>query len=202
LLAQAASLGDSIESGPLVSAVLQSFRSHAGFEAEFTQLSEWIAFGESDTSSGKLIIAPPTRFLIDYSRPPGQRIGSDGHHVWTYIPEERQVLRAEMDATASWLDPLILGLESPAEARVPVARDSHWGRVATIPLSVRPEWSVVDVYARVAIDSRLPVGYGYTDAEGNRIRFDFLTARFVSSIDPARFEFAVPPGYELFDAGR
>lgn len=191
-----------IASAPVVRAVLAAFRANGGFEATFVQTSYWAAFEEADTSRGALTLAPPDRFDIEYAFPPGHRVGSDGRFVWTYLPEDRQVLRADLGETMGWLEPFYQGLESPADSLVPVVRDPRWGEVAVIALTAKPEWGVTDVEARVAIRSSLPVGYAYTDTEGNRIRFDFTSAQFVASVDPERFIFEVPPGYELFDTGR
>ena len=191
------------ESGPSAAQLLGRLRerldAHRPFRSSFLQLSTWAAFDEADSSRGTLSVAPPDRFRLEYEEPAGHRIGSDGRFVWTYLPEDRQVLRAKIEETTSWGRFFYEGLGQAADSLAAFTSDRERGRIARIPLAGRPEWGASDIYVEIAVDSGLPVGYGYTDEEGNRFRFIFHDAAFLPALDDSLFRFGVPKGYELFE---
>lgn len=171
----------------------------AGLRADFDQVSVWAALGEADSSQGTLAVATDGRFRLDYTRPPGHRIGSDGGRVWTFVPEERQVIRARVRQTTGWGGLFLESLGDPLDSLVVPALVAGWGPVARIALRPQPEWDLAELHVEVAVDPGLPVGYGYTDREGNRIQFRFRAARLVAAFPDTLFRFRVPAGYELFE---
>jgi len=184
---------------PLLERVRSQLAGRPGLRAEFDQVSEWAALGEADTSRGTLAIATDGRFRLDYQRPRGHRIGCDGARVWTFVPEERQVIRARVRQTSGWGELFLGGFGDPLDSLVVPTVVPGWGPVARIALRPRPEWDLTDLQVEVAVDRALPVGYGYTDRDGNRIRFHFREAHLVPSFPDTLFRFRVPPGYELFE---
>lgn len=187
---------------PLVEELLSTLRSHAVMTAEFVQHNRWLAFAESDTARGCLTLVPPDRFRLEYVRPPGHLVGSDGRYVWTVVPEERQVLRAPLAQTTGWGELFYRGLDAPRDSLAPVHVDAQWGRVAAIALQPQPEWGLRELDVRVQVATGRLVGYAYTDEEGNRTTFRFEQVAFGGEVDSSVFRFSVPEGYELFDAGR
>ncbi|MBD3235612.1 MAG: hypothetical protein GF330_02785 [Candidatus Eisenbacteria bacterium] len=194
--------GEETAVAPLVHRLLEDLRAHAGLTADFVQYNHWLAFAETDTSRGRLTLAPPDRFRLDYRQPPGHRIGSDGRYVWTIVPEQKQVLRAPRAETTGWDALFYEGLAAPRDSLALVREDPQWGRVASITLAPQPEWGLRALAVDLAVPSARPVGYAYTDEEGNRTRFRFTDLRYASAFDSTLFHFSVPEGYELFDAGR
>jgi len=184
---------------PLLERVRSQLAGRAGLRADFDQVSEWAALGEADTSRGTLAIATDGRFRLEYQQPRGHRIGCDGARVWTFVPEERQVIRARVRETTGWSGLFLEGLDDPIDSLVVPAIEPGWGPVARIALRPRPEWDLSELEVEVAVDAGLPVGYGYTDRDGNRIHFRFREARLVASFPDTLFRFRVPPGYELFE---
>jgi outer membrane lipoprotein-sorting protein len=184
---------------PLLERVRSQLAGRAGLRAEFDQVSEWAALGETDTSRGTLAITTSGLFRLDYQQPPGQRIGCDGARVWTFVPEERQVIRARVGQTTGWSGLFLESLGDPLDSLVVPAIEPGWGPVARIALRPRSDWDLAELHVEVAVDPGLPVGYGYTDREGNRIRFRFRAAHLVASFPDTLFRFRVPPGYELFE---
>jgi outer membrane lipoprotein-sorting protein len=200
LLAAAAPPEPTTPARPVLAQARAHLRDRAGLRAEFRQVSEWAALGEADTSRGILTVAPSGRFLLDYAVPRGHRIGSDGARVWTYVPEERQVLRARVKQTTGWSGLFFESLAAAADSLAVVTATPDWGRVARVALVPRPEWGLAALHAVISLDSGLPVGYGYTDEEGNRIGFRFTSVRLLDALPDTLFRFSVPPGYALFDA--
>jgi outer membrane lipoprotein-sorting protein len=188
-----------VASAPLLEAILARLETRGAFESEFRQCNYWVAFDEADSARGRMTLAVPNRFCLDYREPPGHRVVGDGRYVWTVVPEERQVLRAAQEATSGWGDFFYRGLESAVDSLVPAVRDPAWGAVAHIALEPRPAWGIDSLYVDVALEGAMPVGYGYIDEEGNRIDFRFTAPRFPAGVDPARFKLELPEGYELFE---
>jgi len=184
---------------PLLERVRSQLTGRAGLRADFTQVSEWAALGEADTSEGTLSVAASGLFRLDYRRPRGHRIGCDGARVWTFVPDERQVLCARVRQTTGWSGLFLESLEDPADSLASVVVTPDRGEVARIALRSRPEWELAALYIEIAVSPGRPVGYGYTDAEGNRICFRFRDARFVAEFPDTLFRFRVPSGYELFE---
>lgn len=170
------------------------------FASDFEQINRWAAFSEPDTARGRLVLAPGARFRLDYTRPAGQRVGCDGEHVWTYLPEDRQVIRAALEETTGWGEFFVSGLAAPADSAGVAMSRPPWGAIVRLALTPRPEWSLSSLYVEIAHEARLPVGYGYRDQEGNAAEFVFLTPRFRASVADTLFRFGVPEGYELFEA--
>lgn len=197
-----ADASERVAARPLLARLLAELRAGAGMAAEFVQVNRWVVFDEPDTARGQLTVAFPNRFRLEYSHPPGHLVGSDGRHVWTFLPDERQVLRAELDETTGWVEFFFRGLEQPADSLARLYEHPRWGTVAVAALWVRPQWGLRDLYVELRLSGGLPVGYGYTDEEGNRVSFQFDKVALPESVDSGLFDFAVPDGYELFETGR
>jgi outer membrane lipoprotein carrier protein len=191
---------DSVAARPIVSRVLARFEQSSAFEAQFRQVNRWAAFDLPDTAWGRLTLAPPARFRLAYDVPTGHLVGSDGRYVWTFVPEERQVLRAPVGVTTGWGEFFFRGLESPADSLAETTNVPPWGAVARVALTPHPDWSLVSLYMEIALTPGLPVGYGYVDAECNESRFRFTDSGFLDRVDEGLFRFTVPAGYELFEA--
>ncbi|MFH1144458.1 MAG: outer membrane lipoprotein carrier protein LolA [Candidatus Eisenbacteria bacterium] len=191
--------GETQASAPLLARLRAQFSERQAFRSPFVQTSHWAAFDEADTSSGSLIVAPPDRFRLEYLEPAGHLIGSDGRFVWTFLPEDRQVLRAHIEETTNWGGFFYEALEEAADSLALFRADAEHGTVARIALRSRPEWGVNDLYVEVSPREALPVGYGYADEEGNRFRFSFHEPQFLPAVDEDLFRFRTPEGYELFE---
>jgi outer membrane lipoprotein-sorting protein len=189
-----------VEARPLLARLIERIEGAAGFQAEFVQVNHWAAFDAPDTSRGHLTLAPPSRFRLAYDVPAGQVVGSDGRYVWTLVPQDLQVLRASLDETTGWGDFFTQALDAPLDAWAQSRRAASGATIAHVPLQPRPEWSLATLYIDLDVASAVPVGYGYTDEEGNAADFRFTGACFPETLDESLFQFSVPDGYELFDA--
>lgn len=171
----------------------------AGFEARFVQTNRWAAFDEADTARGTLTVAPPDRFRFQYAQPPGHVVGSDARYVYTYIPEERQVLRAAAHHTTGLGELFWDGLGQAADslARVVVRPDGE--RWAWVNLQPRPQWALRELAVAVRMPAFVPAAYRYVDEEGNEVRFELRRWRTLAAVPDSVFRFAVPEGYERLD---
>ncbi len=184
---------------PIVEAFLERVSLAAGMRARFLQVNRWAVLDEADTARGRMTLAPPQRFRLQYDVPAGHLVGCDGRHVWTFVPEERQVLRADVSAATGWGDFFLRTFYESADSLATVWRTSDGAHVARIALGPRPEWGIRAMEAVLDRDRSVPVSYGYTDEEGNRYRFHFFDPEFPAALADTLFHFAVPPGYELLE---
>jgi outer membrane lipoprotein-sorting protein len=191
--------GEAGAAAPLLARLRARLDAREVFQSSFLQSSYWVAFDEADSAAGILTVAPPDRFRLDYERPAGHLIGSDGRRVWTFVPEDRQVLRARIEETTGWGQFFYEGLGQAVDSLACSGPDSDHGPVVRVPLRARPSWGVIELHVDLARATGMPVGYGYTDEEGNRFIFAFRDPRFVSAVDEGLFRFSVPEGYELFE---
>jgi outer membrane lipoprotein-sorting protein len=196
----AAHAAETLPARPLLERVRSRMAGEAGLVASFLQVSEWAALGETDTSRGTLTVAPGGQFRLEYTQPAGQRIGSDGAFVWTYVPEERQLLRARVKQTTGWGGFFLESLAEPADSLAEVTRGPGGVATAHVALAPRADWGLAALFVEIDVARGMPTGYGYTDEEGNRVRFRFAAARFADAIPDTLFRFTLPAGYELFEA--
>jgi outer membrane lipoprotein carrier protein len=83
----------------VVAAVEKSYNSLADIESSFTQKTYIASMKREQTGNGTLAIkknpSGPAMFRFDY-RKPRQLIVSDGSKVWFYLPENKQVMVADI----------------------------------------------------------------------------------------------------------
>jgi len=194
-----AAAGERVPAAPMVEAFLQRLSSAAGMRAGFTQINTWAVIDEADTCRGVFTVVPPERFRLEYDVPRGHRVGCDGQHVWTFVPEERQVLRARVAATTGWGDFFLGAFYEGADSLAEISAGPGGMRVASLLLGPRPEWGVRAMQIALDADRGVPLAYGYTDEEGNNYHFTFEGVEFPLTLPDTLFRFAVPPGYELVE---
>ncbi len=195
----AAPAEETLDAGPLIARFLGRLHQAAGYQAQFVQTNRWAVFDEADYAYGTLSIAPPQRFRFDYEDPPGHLVGCDGDFVWTFIPEEMQVLRAGVHHTTGLGELFWAGLGQRADSLATVEADSSGRRLARLKLQPRPEWGVNDLAVFIDLESEEPAAYVYVDEEGNEVRFEFLSWTLLSSVPDSLFRFRPPENYELLD---
>lgn len=172
------------------------------FEAEFEQTQEWVGQDETPTYRGTLYLMRPNLFRIEYREPKGHLQVSDGETVWTYVPENGEVLATRLSGAAGeggdllrWV--LEEGIPEPAtdEDRL----DGREMRVVSLRL---PEGVGV---ARVRIwtppGSSKIMQYEVTDTAGNRSTYRLLKVRENPVLDRSRFVFQPPPGVPVVELG-
>lgn len=80
----------------LLRQVAQSVSALDTFEADFVQTQHWVGMPDSPPWKGVLYLKRPNLFRLEYSDPPGHLQVSDGHTVWTYVPENKEVLSTQL----------------------------------------------------------------------------------------------------------
>lgn len=169
--------------------------------AHFTQEQAFAGFDEPVESTGTLRILRPSYFDILYDPPSRQRQVCDGVYVWTYVPEQKQVVKTPLspEATRS-ADLLDWALEGAS--LVSSAPDDSMGRGGE-RLTLKPGSQLplqeLRIWMRTS-DATL-LGYEAVDTEGNRTRMQFLDIRSAKGLTPADFSFRPPAGVEVVEMG-
>lgn len=170
-----------------------------GLSARFEQINYWVVMDEADTARGSLLLAPPHRFRLDYAKPQGHLIGSDGTFIWTYLPDEKQVLRSALHHTTNWGEFFLEGLSARIDSSAVYTTGPTGDQRIRIDLGKHPEWGLSRLFIEIDTASEDPAAYYYVDEEGNTTRFEFLAINYPPAFSDREFQFAVPEGYELLD---
>lgn len=185
----------------LLHRVSERFLAMTSFEAEFEQSQIWVGMESPQVSSGKLYLARPNRFRLEYSQPKGHLQVSDGERVWTYVPANGEVLLARLGDEAKGGDMLSrLLAESTPDPLVEI------GSVGDTPariLTLRPDPSLGVVRLRVwtPIDSDAILQYEIEDGSGNVSAYRILKSRSNPRLDARLFDFEPPEGIPVVEVG-
>lgn len=174
--------------------------------ASFVQRVENPLLGRTTVSRGTLAQRRPDRFLMDFTEPAGDRIVSDGEHLWVYYPsvDAGQVMRLPAGAGAGGVDLQAQFLGDPTRRFEPELRgeESVEGRIADV-LVLTPR--VPTGYSRLVlwVDRRdaLARRFEITEESGTVRRFDLSGLRTGLELPDSLFRFTPPPGARIIDRG-
>ncbi len=200
------------------------------FRAEFQQSSQLVALDRVQKGHGRVVVRFPAAgarsealpmFRWQYEKPEPQEIISDGKVLWVYLPDNRQVIRSELDQTlaARGEDPLLFltGLGNLAQnftiAWAEPRRDPQGNFVLElIPRRPSPYierlWITVPREAVSAGGQKSPIVFPLRattvfDPAGNITRIEFLQVAINQKPAAKEFSFTPPPGVEVLSpAGR
>ena len=174
--------------------------------ADFMQVLENPLLGDETTSSGRLCQRQPNLFRMDFSDPDGDQVVADGDHFWVFYKslDAGQVLRIPVDPTRGGLDFFREFLFEPTSKYD--VRSEGVEQVAGVttmklvldPLSPRGlESAVVWVDPSARLIRKLEI-VDETGLIRTMVLSDF---GFDPELDPAHFQFAVPPGVSVVAGG-
>lgn len=174
--------------------------------ADFRQRLENPLLDEEKNSSGRLCQRRPNLFRMDFSDPAGDEVVADGTHFWLFYRSLNpdQVLQFPLDPARGGLDFFREFLLEPtskyevvSEGRESIDGFSTW-RLLLTPRSPRGLASArVWVDPQAALIRRIEV----VDESGLVRRVDLSDMALDPALDPAYFEFTVPPGVDVVSNG-
>ncbi len=172
------------------------------FEATFEQTQEWVGMDAPARARGTLYLRRPNLFRIEYDEPKGHLQVSDGDRVWTWVPENGEVLLSRLNSGPGGSgDPLRWVLEH-ARAEPDVVADSVGGKSARRVVLIPAEGSglkTVRLWTRPG--SPELIRYEYEDDAGNRTLYTLNRTRRNPALDPGLFRFTPPPGIPVVELG-
>lgn len=184
-----------ISSGPLdpVTARLES----AGFLlGNFVQIDTWALTLESETSAGRLYLASPDLFLLEYSDPPGKKTGFDGENIYTIDPLFEQVILYPGSEPGSFLHMLDRCSDSTTVAELETVGDT-----VTVNLSGDLGEGITAMVVGYTLPDSLPWLFVTTDLNGNSTSYTFDGIEIEHSWPEGFFSLEIPHGYELVNSG-
>jgi outer membrane lipoprotein carrier protein len=183
-----------------------AYRNLSSLEADFVQVVQDQALGDTLKSSGRLYQQGPNAFAMRFTDPPDEAIVIDGRHVWVYTPSTTpgQVIRMPMETDPVYgVNLLARILDRPAERyRVSWLRADTVGGRSMAVVSLVPNGSNLN-FTRAVLwldrEDALPRRIELEESPGVRRILTLSRLRPNAETPPEIFEFKVPRGVRIVD---
>ena len=182
------------------------YRGLSSLQADFVQVVEDAALGDTLKSTGRLYQQGASSFAMRFTDPPEDAIVIDGRHVWVYTPSTTpgQVIRMPMETDPVYgVNLLARILDRPAERyQVTWLRaDTVSGRAADV-VALVPRGANVN-FSRAVLwldrDDALPRRIELEESPGVRRILTLSRLRPDTAVPPEVFEFRAPKGVRVVD---
>ena len=168
-----------------------------GSEASFTQQFTPKGFKTSQSESGTVIFGALPQMRWSYSRPEQKLFVFDGARSWFYIPADKQVTVADLDAERRAELPFLIIGDPAARDRAFVLKETSNGNVVTATLQPRSGAAMIrNVVVSIDASTHFIRSVSYTDREGNKTTFSF-GGFHKRGTPPELFKFTVPAGVQV-----
>jgi len=168
-----------------------------GTEASFTQQFTPKGFKNSQSESGTVIFGPLPQMRWSYARPEQKLFVFDGSRSWFYIPADKQVTVADLDAERRAELPFLIIGDPAARDRAFVVRETTKGNLVTATLQPRSAAAMIrNVVVSIDAATHNIRSVSYTDREGNQTTFSF-GGFHKRATSPDLFKFSVPAGVQV-----
>jgi len=155
------------------------------------------------TESGIIMLRKPGKMRWDYSQPPGKQFVSDGKMIWLYTPAENSVEKSKFKESEDMRVPLafLLGrLHFDKEFRnIQAHPEGAATRITAEPKSDNLPYSSVEFV--VGADSHI-LEVKVAGFDKSILRFIFDQERLNPNLDAKLFQFQVPKGAQVVEAGQ
>jgi outer membrane lipoprotein carrier protein len=168
-----------------------------GSEASFTQQFTPKGFKTSQSESGSVIFGALPQMRWIYSQPEQKLFVFDGARSWFYIPADKQVTVADLDAERRAELPFLIIGDPAARDRAFVVKESTKGNVVTATLQPKSGAAMIrNVVVSIDAATHFIRSVSYTDREGNQTTFSF-GGFHKRGTSPELFKFSVPAGVQV-----
>lgn len=168
-----------------------------GTEASFTQQFTPKGFKNSQSESGTVIFGALPQMRWTYSRPEEKLFVFDGARSWFYIPADKQVTVADLDAERRAELPFLVIGDPAARDRAFAVKESTKGNTVTATLQPRSAAAMIrNVVVSIDAATHTIRSVSYTDREGNQTTFAF-GGFHKRATSPELFKFSVPAGVQV-----
>ena len=186
----------------LLAQIVADLQSLETFRAEFEQRQEWVGMDPTPAYRGTLSLLRPNRFRLEYREPAGHLQVSDGKKVWTFIPENGEVLAADLEGAPGGGGDLLRWVLTHGKARPEVARETLAGRPARA-LTLDPDPGLGLSLVRIWTEAEAPGirQYEITDESGNRTTYLLTRTERNPRLAEELFHFTPPEGIPVVELG-
>ena len=186
----------------IVAKVQGQYDAHGDFKADFVQESLVKSLGKKQVSEGVVFFKKPGKMRWNYQRPFKQEIVSDGKTLWSYHPEEKQVLVSPMSQAAQGKVPstFLAGL-----GNLKLDFQARWGKEPSPQenyfLELTPnefQGSLEKLFLLIDRENFRILQAKIQDVMGNTTQISFSKAQFDNRLPDSLFTFTPPKGVEVF----
>jgi len=191
----------------LARAIQQKYDTVKDLSASFTQSYRGGVLRRETTERGTVKIKKPGRMRWVYEDPERKEFVSDGSRIYSYIPEDRQVLVAPVPADREATTPALFlsghgDLARDFVASFPAAPDEAPGTWSLTLTPRRPEAEYETLTLVVDRGTYRLRKLVTTDAQGGRSTFTFADVRENVGMADSVFRFAIPRGVDVVTHGQ
>ena len=193
----------------LVEKVDSRYAQTQDFQAEFSQETKVEGFETKLSSSGRVLLKKPGLLRWDYSKPSVEQIFVDGDQVLVYVPEHKQVVKANLTQIAASKAPLALlqGVGKLAEQFdvLPTKQDDRPpGGLPLITLVPKPHEKEISALRRIVLEiesgSYLIKTMNLYEVSGNVSTLQFTNMQVNQGLDSKQLKLDVPDDVIVVDA--
>lgn len=198
-----AGVGEALGLDELVARVQARYDRTRQLHADFRQETRLHGFDQVQTGGGQVWILKPGMMRWDYAKPERQTIIANGDTLWIYLPQDRQVIRDQVNHSMGTRTPaLFLAGQAQLTELFSItgapAQDSS--EAGLLPLELTPKAGALPhTHVQLGIDasSYLVRRVRLTDPLGNSTTMWFSNIDTEGKVDPSMFQFQVPPGVDV-----
>jgi outer membrane lipoprotein carrier protein len=193
-------------SAPDITVELQrKYESIKDFSADFVHVYQGGVLRKRVKESGKVLIKKPGKMRWDYEKPETKLFVSDGVKIYSYIPQDKQVIVSTVPAADTASTPVLFlsgkgnlardFTSSPANPELMRDLPADSLGLKLVPKSHQEDydWMVVAVNP----DTLSIVGLVTVDAQGGQSSFAFANLKENAGLADKSFEFKMPRGVDV-----
>jgi len=190
----------------LAQALQKKYDAVKDFSADFTHTYEGGVLRKQITERGRMTIKKPGRMRWQYTAPEEKLFVSDGLKMYSYIPEDKQVIVANVPAEDEATTPTLFLAGKGNLARdfatslveLPAGMPAGSKALKLVPKAPQREYDwLVLVVDPVSLDLR---GLVTVDAQGGKSSFSFTNLKQNVGLADKDFAFKIPRGVDVVSA--
>src|ERR1700704_1031392 len=188
------------------SALQRKYDGIKDFSADFTHAYEGGVLRKKITERGHLLVKKPGRMRWDYTAPEPKQFVSDGLKMYSYIPQDKQVIVASVPSEDEATTPtLFLAGKgnltrdfTPSLIDVPAGMPPGTKALKLVPKATQRDYDwLVLVVDPASLDIR---GLVTVDAQGGKSSFSFTNLKQNVGLADKDFAFKIPRGVDVVSA--
>ena len=190
----------------LAAAVQKKYDGIRDFSADFTHVYEGGVLRKQITERGRLIVKKPGKMRWDYTEPEPKQFVSDGVKMYSYIPQDKQVIVADVPSDNEAPTPTLFlaGKGNVTRDFTPSLVDAPAGSPAgsrALKLVPKSRQRDYDWLVLVLDPGTLAIrGLQTIDAQGGKSSFSFVNLKENTGVADKEFAFKIPRGVDVVTA--
>ena len=197
------------QTAPELAAALQKqYDAIKDFSADFTHAYEGGVLRKQITERGRLLVKKPGKMRWDYSAPEQKQFVSDGVQMYSYLPQDKQVIVSKVppDDEAGTPTLFLAGKGNLTRDFTPSLTDAPANAPAgsrALKLVPKTKQREYDWLVLVVDPASLSIrGLVTTDAQGGKSSFSFTNLKENVGLTDKEFAFTIPRGVDVITASR